>query len=258
MKRFKKFSMVVALAAAFAFPAAAQTADEIVAKAIAARGGIEKLKSVRTEKITGQITLGPDAQGPFSVQRERPHKMRMEMTIQGQIILRIFNGSAGWQINPFQFQGSKEVHSLRPDELKNIAEEADFEGPLVNWREKGNQVESMGLEKVGGRDAYHLKVTEKNGIVQNLWFDAETFRQIKWESVRGSGDQSIDVQSFFSDFRDVGGLTEPFVIDSGLVGKDPGQKIVIGRIELNLPMDNSLFTPPVEAPPATDSKPAGN
>lgn len=253
MKRIRNFTIVFAAILFSAVTAQAQTTGEIVSKAIAARGGLEKLKAAHSEKITGQITLGPDAQGPFTVQRQRPHKMHMEMVIQGQTVIRIFDGAAGWQVNPFQFQGNKDVHALTPGELKNIAEESDFEGPLVNWREKGNQVEFLGKEKVGDRDAYRLKATEKNGIVQNLWFDTETFHQIKWESVRENGDQTIDVQSFFSDFREVDGLYEPFLIDSGLVGKELGQKIVIEKIELNVPMDNALFA----APPAhtTDSKP---
>jgi outer membrane lipoprotein-sorting protein len=255
MKTTWKIVTILAAAMAMIQPAQAQTADQVAAKALVARGGIEKLKSVQSEKVAGRIVLGPDAEGPFSVQRERPHKMHMEMVIQGQTVIRIFDGAAGWQVNPFQYQGSKDVHALAPGELKNIGEEADFEGPLVNWKEKGNQLELMGKEKVGDRDAYRLKVTEKNGIVQNMWFDTGDFREIKWESIRQNGDKTIDVQSFFSDFRDVGGIYEPFLINSGLVGEDLGQKIVIEKVELNVPMDSALFKPPPASVPAAPADP---
>ena len=255
MKTTCKIVAILAAALAMIQPARAQTADEVAAKALAARGGIEKLKAVQSEKVTGRIVLGPGAEGPFSVQRERPHKMHMEMVIQGHTVIRVFDGAAGWQVNPFEFQGSNDVHALAPGELKNIGEEADFEGPLVNWKEKGNQIELVAKEKVGDREAYHLKVTEKNGIVQNMWFDAGNFREIKWESIRQNGDQTIDVQSFFSDFRDVGGIYEPFLINSGLVGEDLGQKIVIEKVELNVPMESSLFKAPPSPTAPADPKP---
>ena len=82
--------------------ASAQTADEIVAKVLAARGGLAKIKAVRSQRISGTIDFGGGAEGPFLVELERPGKMHIEVTIQGQTLIRTFDGkSTGWIINPF-------------------------------------------------------------------------------------------------------------------------------------------------------------
>ena len=37
--------------------AAAQTAEEIVKKALEARGGVEKIKAVRSERVSGHVSF---------------------------------------------------------------------------------------------------------------------------------------------------------------------------------------------------------
>jgi hypothetical protein len=37
--------------------ASAQTADEIVNKSLAARGGVEKIKAIQSERVTGRVTF---------------------------------------------------------------------------------------------------------------------------------------------------------------------------------------------------------
>src|SRR5947209_2336071 len=41
----------------------AQSADEIVAKSIAARGGMDKIKAIETVRLTSKIVLGASMQG---------------------------------------------------------------------------------------------------------------------------------------------------------------------------------------------------
>lgn len=86
----------------FALIASAQTVDEIVAKAIAARGGYEKLEAVQTQRVRGQMTLGPGMGGPVIIELKRPDKLHMEITLQpGKILTRGYDGVTGWQANPF-------------------------------------------------------------------------------------------------------------------------------------------------------------
>jgi hypothetical protein len=46
--------------------------------------------------------------------------------------------------------------------MKGILGDADFDGPLVNYKEKGNKVEFIGMDEVEGTDTYKL-VTMANG-----------------------------------------------------------------------------------------------
>ena len=63
--------------------ASAQTAEEIVKKALDARGGVEKIKGVQTERVTGQVSFSREMEGTFIVELKRPLKMRTEITVEG-------------------------------------------------------------------------------------------------------------------------------------------------------------------------------
>ena len=227
--------------------ASAQTADEIVAKAIAARGGLAKIRAVRSERVSGQITFG-EVSGPFVVELERPLKMHMQFTIQNMTMVRVYDGkSEGWANNPFA--GKMNPDAMSEDELKNISEESDFDGPLVDAKAKGNQVELVGKDKFKDKDVWRLKLTTKNGDVRFYLFDAESFLLLKWEGKRKAEGQEVPVESYFSDYRDVGGLKFYFAIDSGSSAEDLNQKIRIEKIELNAKFNEGEFSKPVA--PAT-------
>src|SRR5271170_7946539 len=130
--------------------AEAQTTDEVVAKVLAARGGLEKAKAVQSERITGTIYFNPELYGPFLAEFKRPGKMHNEVTIQNKTIVRSFNGKdVGWVINPFV--GKEAAEPMSADDVKDAVNEADFDGPLVDAKAKGNVIEFTGMEKVEGR-----------------------------------------------------------------------------------------------------------
>ena len=229
--------------------AAAQTPDYILDRAIAARGGFEKIRAVQAERISGHISFGGDAEGPFVVELKRPRKMHMEFTMQGSTMVRVYDGkSAGWANNPFA--GKNNPEPMAEEELKNISEESDFDGPLVNYKAKGNQIELAGKDKVEGREVYRLKLTTKNGDVRFYLFDSETFFLLKWEGKRKFKDEDMPVESYFRDYHDVGGLQFAFEIDSGTSAEQIDQKILIDKIELDPEISESRFLKP-PAPPAT-------
>src|SRR5712671_4710170 len=105
----------------FLFPlgTAAQTADEIVQKVLDARGGIEKIKAVQSERISGHVSFSQGMEGTFVVELKRPLKMHIEISVDGQKIIRVYDGkSSGWMINPFI--ETKDVQPLPPEELRTI------------------------------------------------------------------------------------------------------------------------------------------
>jgi len=234
----------------------AQTADEIVAKVLAARGGLAKIKAVHSQRISGKIDFGAGAQGPFLVELERPGKMHIEVTVQGQTLIRTFDGqSTGWILNPFI--ENKSVQPMSAEDLSNIADESDFDGPLVDYKEKGNQVELAGKEDVEGKPAYRLKLTSKKGEVRSYLFDAASFHLLKWEGTRKVGDKDVLWESLFRDYREVNGLQFAFEIDSDAVGTEQSQKIIADQIEVDPRIDESRFGKPAapREPPPGDAAP---
>jgi outer membrane lipoprotein-sorting protein len=238
--------------------AAAQTADEIVKKALDARGGLEKIKAVQSERVSGHVTFPQGMEGTFVVELKRPLKMRSEISIAGQKIIRVYDGkSSGWMVNPFAEE--KDVQPFSSEELKNISDESDFDGPLVDYQAKGNQIELAGKETLDDKPVYRLKLTNKIGKVRFYIFDAASSLLLKWEGVQKMGDQEVPWESFFSDFHEIQGLKYPFRINQGSPGTEIKQTLAAEKIEIDLKIDDSRFTKPVPAdapePPATGSSP---
>ena len=233
---------------------AAQTADEIVKKALEARGGADKLKAVQSERVTGRISFSRGVEGAFVVELKRPLKMHAEISIEGQKIIRVYDGkSSGWMINPFA--ESKDVQPLPSEDLKNISDESDFDGPLVDYKAKGNQIELAGQEKLDDRPVYRLKLTNKNGEIRFYFFDASSFLLLKWEGIRKTGDQELPWESFFSEFHEVQGLKYPYRIEQGSPGSEMRQTLTAEKIEIDPPIDDSRFTKPQSPAPPADPPP---
>src|ERR1041384_6847960 len=77
------------------------TADELIAKNVAARGGADKLKAIATLKITG--TYKPGGGVEFGVVNYNKRGMaRDEYSLQGLTVIQAYDGKDGWQVNPFQ------------------------------------------------------------------------------------------------------------------------------------------------------------
>ncbi|MGC2247627.1 MAG: hypothetical protein WA609_13575 [Terriglobales bacterium] len=231
----------------------AQTVDEIIAKNIQARGGMEKLKSIKSIKTIATMTMGT-MEAPGVMIQKRPEMARLEFTIQGLTAVQAYDGSKAWQIMPFM--GKKDAELMSADETKEMEETADLDGPLVDYKAKGNTVELLGKEKIEGTDAYKLKVTLKNGDVQTMYIDTDSFLEIKEDTKRMVRGTEHDFESSIGDYKDVDGIIFPFAVESGMKGSDQKQKITISKIELNVPADDSIFKMPPPAPVAPAAAPA--
>lgn len=243
----RKTLLAVGLGLLLAASAGAQTLDEVLAKNYEARGGLDKLTSVETAKITGTMTMGPGIEAPFTWYWKRPNKLRVEFKIQGQTGIQAYDGTTGWMYMPFM--GKTEPEKMPDDLLSSVEDQADFEGALVNWKAKGNQVELEGKENVEGTDAYKLKVTHKSGGVDYVYLDAEYYLEIKTDSTRTIRGQEVESQTSIGDYKEVDGLMIPFSMTSKVKGAPSEQTITFKSVELGVPLDDSIFAMP--APDAT-------
>ncbi len=144
---------------------------------------------------------------------------------------------------------------MAADDLKNAQEQADFDGPLMDYKQKGNRVELVGKEKIEGAEAYHLKVTLKNGDVRNLYLNASTFLATKTVAKAMMRGTEVELESTFGDYKEVEGLMFPFSIEQHPVGgQGPSQKITLKKVEQNVPVEDSIFKMPPIAPPPAPAK----
>lgn len=239
--RRKLFAGLVA-AVLFAVPAWAQTVDEIIAKHLEAQGGLQKLKAVQTVRMTGRMTVGPGIEAPVTLELKRPNMMRMDFTVQGMTGSQAYDGKSGWTLMPFA--GSPTPQPMSPDDAKMAEEQADLDGPLMDYQAKGSTVELLGKEQVEGTEAYKLKATKKDGAVTVQYIDAEHFLLIKQEARRTVRGTEMEIDTIVGDYKDVGGLMMAHSIDGGAKGAPMRQKLTIDKIEINVPIDDARFRMP--------------
>ena len=266
----RRMLLGIAVLALLAPLAHAQTVDEVIAKHVQARGGLEKLKAVKSVRMTGKMMMGPGMEAPVVLEMSRPNKMRMEFTVQGMTGVQAFDGKTAWIVMPFT--GKKDPEVVPAEDSKDFEDQADMDGPLVDYKAKGHQVELVGKEPVEGTDAYKLKLTLKTGNVQYLYIDAENYLEIKTESKRKVRGTEMELEGTPGDYKAVEGIMFPFSIENGAKGSPQKNKLTIDKIELNPAVDESHFAMPAVATPdsaaaaaaakteeakATDAKVAG-
>lgn len=238
----RKSLVACAWLALVAVPASAQTADEIIAKTYAAQGGLDKLKAVQSVRMTGKMTLGPGMEAPIVIEMKRPKSMRLDISIQGMTITQAYDGTSGWMLNPMS--GRTTAEPLPSEMTKLVEEQADMDGPLMDYKAKGHTVELLGKESAEGTECYKLKLTEKDGDVTFFYFDADTFLGVKQETKRTVRGSEVESETIVGDYKDVGGIMYPHSINAGQKGSPQRQKMTIEKIEANVPIDDARFKMP--------------
>jgi hypothetical protein len=232
--------------------APALSTDAIVARYIAARGGLPAIKAIHTLTMTGTMRPGGfDAQLKYVEIIDRPTSVRIDATLQGLTVVESYSGSTGWQVQPFQ--GRKDPEDISADDLKSLAEEADFETPLIDTAAKGATIENLGVTDIDNAPAYVLRVKLKNGDDETWYIDPDAFlpvRMVTHQILRGSDSYS---QTDYGDYEKVAGVYFPFAVASGPKGSTVQQRITYDTVTANTPVAADAFAKPA-APVAT---PAG-
>ena len=180
--------MAGSLLAVFCFnlSASSQTAEELVNKNIEAKGGMDKIKAIKTWRMTGKL-IGGGITATAGQENMRPNLVRETFSLQGMTAVQAYDGTTGWQIQPFG--GRKDPELMGEDDMRDLLIDSDFDGPLVDYKAKGNTVEYLGHDIVDGDDALRLKVTLKNGDIVYYYLDPDTYLEIRKETqefIRGS------------------------------------------------------------------------
>lgn len=247
--------LVVAALSCLSVIALAQTADELVSKNIQAKGGMDKMKAIKTVRVSARLHAGGGFTAAIGQENERPNMLRETFSLQGMTAVTAFDGTTGWQIQPFG--GHKDPEFLGEDDVRDLQLDIDLDGPMVDYKEKGNTVEYMGHDVVDGDDALRLKVTLKNGDTVYYFLDPDTYLEIRrevQENIRGSVRESV---AEFGSYKPVAGVMFPFSVSQGSKANPAESTTTIEKIEVNVPIDKADFAVPAslsKAPKADAGK----
>ena len=222
--------------------APAPTVDEIVAQHVKARGGREALAAVRTLRMTGRAIAGPGREAIVRREIARPSRIRTEFVFQGTTGVYVWNGTSGWQVSPLD--GTLDAQPMPAEAAALSAEQADFEGPLVDWKAKGHTIERVGSATLPDGEAHELKVTLKSGVVRRVWVDAATGNIVKTASTRQFRGRETQFEVVYGDYRETGGIRFARSLEIGAAGRPQKLKILVENVEINPPLDDARFAMP--------------
>jgi hypothetical protein len=236
--------------------AQAQTADDLVAKNLAARGGADKLAAIHSIAMKGELRFPGDFKLAYTETRERVDPatancaVRIDAVLQGLNVIQAYDGKTGWRVNPFE--GRKDAENMGADEARELADQGSIDGALLAARAKGSQVEYLGREDIDGTDAYKLRVTQTDGTVYTYYLDPDAFLEIKIDELRTIRGSEKETETNLGDYEQVGGVYFPFSVSSGPKNSADTDKqvVTISSAQANPEVAPNLFAMPA-APAAS-------
>src|SRR5216117_2329802 len=216
------------------------TVDQLVSKNIEAKGGADALNALQSLRLSGKMLVQQgQIQLAYLQTKKRPGEVRTEGALQGMTQIEAYDGKEGWRVSPFF--GRRDPERMSADDLKALQEQAEIDGPLVDWQAKGNAVEYLGTEDVDGTPAHKLKVTRKNRDVSLVYLDPDHFLEIRVLTQRTRHGAYEEVETDLGDYEKVGGVFVPTSIEFGRKGAPDKQRIMIDKVEANVPVDDTIF-----------------
>jgi len=207
--------------------------NELIEKNINARGGYEKLKAVKSLKITAKYIQG-SRETPLILTIKRPNFIYGEILFPSSPMICGYDGKTAWWFNRSQLS---EPQTLTAEDALIFTRYADFGDLFVDYKQKGQKIELTGIEDLDGQKAHKLKITSENGIIRYVYLDARNFLKVK-ESYRSKNEKDFGLEVTFKDFREIDGVMFPFYHDI------TGEQTIIERIEMNADIDDSIFKMP--------------
>ena len=137
--------MVSTVVAPRAGAQAQPSADDIIGRYTQRMGGAERLRAVQSVRRRGKYYGGGGFEAELTYENRRPNSVREEFTFGGLTGVTAFDGKNGWKIEPWA--GKKDAEPLGEDEIKAIVEDAEFQDPLFNYKERGNTVSLVGTDQ---------------------------------------------------------------------------------------------------------------
>jgi len=193
--------------------------------------------------------LDPDTPGrlavwaPFIQMAKRPDKIRAEGTFQGLTFVQTYNGKEGWNLNPFT--GVTDPQPFSEDDLKSMRYQADLDGMLWNWKEKGHTVTSDGKEDIEGTSCYKIKLVTKEGDTFTYYIDSDSYVLIRSNSkIKVMGNET-ESDNYYSNYMQVDGIAVPGKSETRMNGQ-LAVTIIVEKVDLNTELADTLFEKPVK------------
>jgi zinc protease len=224
---------------------AALSARELITRAVAAKGGAAKLRSIETVKATATmtVTLGGKPVDLETVTSIRyPGSFRMDAKTPAGPLVQVFHNGEFWVEDA---RGSREAPQTVADEIRaNV--QRDSIGLLLGLLDRKLTASRVPDVQVSGHAMPAIRVTGATMPPLTVIFDPATALIVRQRYLAPAyqGQPPVATEEEFSDFRDVDGLKVPF---SAAVRVDGVLTVrrTLHSVEYNVPLDASIFSRPI-------------
>lgn len=237
----KKLTTTFAIALLGTFSmVSAQSLDEVLENYFEVTGQETMIASKNSVSTGKMIQMGLEI--PFKQYSAAPNKFRVEATFQGMTLIQTYNGEEGWNLNPFA--GQTEPQPMGEMEMKAMEVQADYEGMLWNWKDKGYTVTLEDNEEVEGTDCYVVKVVKDDDEFYN-YIDADSYVLIKSKTKMMFDGNAVESETFMSNFQEGDGYIFPGKIETRSNGQVVST-IVIDEMALDVDIADDFFGKPTK------------
>lgn len=176
---------------------------------------------------------------PMNMKLKRPDKFRMEMEVQGQKMITVYNGEQGWMIAPWIGQMPQELTGA---DLKQAMEQGNFDGELYNYAERGYDASLIGKVNIDGKPMFNVQLTGEDASVKNYYIDADDYLVKRIKSTIKNQGQSVDTEVQITEYKKIDGITVPARMET----KNPmgNASIVFNEVTFDEKLEDSLFNKP--------------
>ncbi len=224
--------------------AAAPDVQDLVARAVAAKGGLPRLRSIRTLRV--QATTTVDVQGtstrfPITTSIRYPGAFRSESELPAGRLVQVFNAGDAW----FQDRGG--IHAAPPGMAEQMRGAVQRDSVMLLLALADGELPARRAPDAsdGARTLPALEVSLPGTPPLTLLFDPVTSLIVK-ARYRLAGlprGESTEAEESYSDYRDVEGLKVAFTTDVRREGA-PALRRLVRSCEINVPLESTLFVKP--------------
>ena len=221
-------------------PGAVDPARELIERAVRGKGGVEKLRSIRTiHARTDLVVEGPDGKVsvPTLLRVRYPGQFRVDSEMPTGLLVQVFDNGTYWVQDA---RGSRVMSDEAAESMRQhvVRDHIALLLALSEGRLKARRADDVAVD---GRAMPAVVIDLKVSGPVMLVFDARTgliVRQ-RYPARQSAG----DVEETLSDYRDVGGLQVAFSVTIRHPGESPITR-VLRSFEYNVPLEAALFSRP--------------